>query len=202
MKDLKNSQKAIAPYLKDWLHQLWRPYAALAVSVGVGCTSAFSILVPATDEESLLAFPLGDSVLEVSAALIVAAAVGLVALVMSVFLALRAHKRMMKLLSGYGQKELLRGRKNVLLIEVGMLFAVALIALSLPTVILLLSALMATRSGMMLDAAATPPWSWAAIFLLSTVGIGMLEAFATIARACFRDVPLRGAEGNSAETPV
>lgn len=202
MKDLKNSQKAIAPHLKDWLRQLWRPYAALAVSVGVCCTAVFSILTPATGEERLLTFPIGDGVLEVAVAVVVSAAVGLAALAMSVFFALRAHRRMQKLLGGYGRKELSRGRKNVLLVEVGMLSGVAFIAASLPTVILLLSALMATRSGMMLDVAATPLWSWAAIFLLSTAGTAILEVFATIARACFREVPLQETEDSPAETPA
>lgn len=188
MKDLKHTIKGIVPHAKAWKQQLWRAYLAFAVTAGMAVTSAFAILVPAEGDTRMLDFLLGDGILQVSVSLIVASAIFVVSLSLSVYCSVRAHRRMQKVLSSYRRRELSRQRWNIIVVELTLMLMVALTAFLLPTLILLLSALQATYSGMMLDVVYTPAWAWPAVFIFSVSGMLLLEIVATFCRCCFREL--------------
>ena len=86
--------------------------------------------------------------------------------------------------------------QSLLGVELSGLLLLLLAALLLPSLILMLSALQANRSSVLLDVTHTPSWPYVAIFMVSAAATVLLMTTATFTRACFRNL----SRNNKAET--
>ena len=197
MKDLIQTSVDILPHIKPWTKILWKPFLESAVAAGAFLTSAFALLASHdTSDSDMVSFVFGDTLVQLAPLFIVALVLGLVSCILGVVFACKAHRKVCNILKDCGQKDFTRQRRSLLGVELSGLLLLLLAALLLPSLILMLSALQANRSSVLLDVTHTPSWPYVAIFMVSAAATVLLMTTATFTRACFRNL----SRNNKAET--
>lgn len=202
MKDLKQTIVATAPHSRKWAKILYKPYMMTAAAVAVLAVAVFALLLPAgkPEEDAMLSFVVGETLVQVMPILIVSVATSVAALAASAVFAAKSHRAMQGVLGEFPGKALTRQRRGVLAVELVFIMLFLSVALALPLAVLALSALTANSSGMMLDEVATPLWPWVAVFFFTFAATFALQCAATFARACFREIPQPEKDGIHTES--
>lgn len=191
MKDLKITLKAAKRLWKEWCRVLWKPYLLLALTATLLVVALLMV-----GRETLL--PLWiyshetsdwDLILRLVGIDVAWTVVCFVAFVATVWSSVVAHRAMRMKVSAFPSKDLGRGHRNRLLAMSFLLMGTALLVGFLPSLVLCLSVLAGSRSGLMLDAVPTPTWAWVALVVCTALGMLLCEVAMTFVRLMFHDVP-------------
>lgn len=204
MKDVKYTLKAITKHEKGtsalwkaWCKMLWRDYLGLAVAFAAFAAMvllvARKVAVPmiGAAATSGIAFPSTYSVAEY----VIMFAILIFVLAITVFCSLRAHKAMLRVVTGYEKTEMSLERRNLLLVENTLLTVAALVVAFLPSFALFVSALAAENSLMagVADTSASevstmPFWVVKSFCVTAFFGILFVECVLTFVRLTFRSL--------------
>lgn len=204
MKDVKYTLKAITKHEKGtsalwkaWCKMLWRDYLGLAVAFAAFAAMvllvARKVAVPMIGAASTsgIAFPSTYSVAEY----VILFAILIFVLAITVFCSLRAHKAMLRVVTGYEKTEMSAERRNLLLVENTLLTVAALVVAFLPPFALFVSALAAENSLMagvadtsVSEVSTMPFWAVKSFCVTAFFGMLFVECVLTFVRLTFRSL--------------